>query len=548
MGRARELPGRILDALERLAGSTRGGVVLFALGIAVYAARAVAWPLTTGRDLDEYLYAWIQLFDSDVLLPWSMLFRTPATPVVAGPLLDVAGGALAEPALALLFAGSVVAWAAAASAFGPRAALLTAAALLVYPGYGAMFHELASETVLAAAFAGWALLVVRVSARPSVFGFALVGLGIALLALIRPGNAVLLCFALFPLVLPAAWRARLAWTVALTAAAIVPLAAWSLHNGLRFGEYKLARGGNAVVPFYRAFLTDRIVSPEHGPASRRLGAAVRSHLLTREPYRSYRVTSEEVFSAGSARVHEDMYLLSDEVFGWETDYSVLRDAALEAIAAEPWAYASGVLETIWLQLSEPYYRLAPESASEVTDEPETVVVGGKRLPRPSEGQLIPEGQNLWISRPDNRIREEWTSPTEHHFVFDDPRDRPRFARVETPARGAVRRPARPNRQLTARREAQPGLPLVPASRALARRRPRRARASPPEERPSRRSRSPRRQLLVVTLNALGLPADRHFVLPVAPAFVLLGAVGLLGRRSGTGRAPTSGGSGRSRPA
>ena len=528
-------------------GRARGGVVLFALGIAVYAARAVAWPLTTGRDLDEYLYAWIQLFDSDVLLPWSMLFRTPATPVVAGPLLDVAGGALAEPALALLFAGSVVAWAAAASAFGPRAALLTAAALLVYPGYGAMFHELASETVLAAAFAGWALLVVRVSARPSVFGFALVGLGIALLALIRPGNAVLLCFALFPLVLPAAWRARLAWTVALTAAAILPLAAWSLHNGLRFGEYKLARGGNAVVPFYRAFLTDRIVSPEHGPASRRLDAAVRSHLLTREPYRSYRVTSEEVFSAGSARVHEDMYLLSDEVFGWETDYSVLRDAALEAIEAEPWAYASGVLETIWLQLSEPYYRLAPGSAPEVTDEPETVVVGGKRLPRPSEGQLIPEGQNLWISRPDNSIREEWTSPTEHHFVFDDPRDRPRFARVQRrleelfgglPDRTGNSRLAEKLNQAS-RWYPRPVLWLAVGLVALALRRPRNARVVVALAAAA---------LLVVTLNALGLPADRHFVLPVAPAFVLLGAVGLLGRRSGTGRAATSDASGRSRPA
>jgi hypothetical protein len=37
-------------------------------------------------------------------------------------------------------------------------------------------------------------------------------------------------------------------------------------------------------------------------------------------------------------------------------------------------------------------------------------------------------------------------------------------------------------------------------------------------------------LLVVFLNALGLFADLHFVLPVAPAFVLLGLGGLLGTR------------------
>ena len=35
---------------------------------------------------------------------------------------------------------------------------------------------------------------------------------------------------------------------------------------------------------------------------------------------------------------------------------------------------------------------------------------------------------------------------------------------------------------------------------------------------------------VVLLNALGLFADLHFVLPVAPAFVLLGLAGLLGER------------------
>ncbi|MEP7225248.1 MAG: hypothetical protein ABI783_09850, partial [Actinomycetota bacterium] len=37
-------------------------------------------------------------------------------------------------------------------------------------------------------------------------------------------------------------------------------------------------------------------------------------------------------------------------------------------------------------------------------------------------------------------------------------------------------------------------------------------------------------LAVVVLNAFGLFADLHFVLPVAPAFVLFGAGALLGRR------------------
>ena len=101
----------------------------------------------------------------------------------------------------------------------------------------------------------------------------------------------------------------------------------------------LARGGNAIVPFYRAFITDNIVSPENGEQSRRLAAAMQQHLLTREPYRSYGVTLDELFEEGSFRVHEDLYLLSDQVFGWDSDYRVLRDAGIEGVRAHPGTYA-----------------------------------------------------------------------------------------------------------------------------------------------------------------------------------------------------------------
>ena len=188
----RQRAARALASLERLADRRLGAVVLFAVAIAIYAIRAIGWPLVGGRDLDEYMYDYIQFLDWHPLLPWSMLFRTPVTPLVVGPALDVAGGFFAEPLMAVLFAGSVVAWATAARAFGARVALLVAAALLVYPAYGLMFHELSSEPVFAAAFAGWALLVTRAAMRPSVRRFAYAGLGVALLALVRPGNALLL--------------------------------------------------------------------------------------------------------------------------------------------------------------------------------------------------------------------------------------------------------------------------------------------------------------------------------------------------------------------
>ena len=278
----------------------------------------------------------------------------------------------------------------------------------------------------------WALLVTRAATTPSLGRFVLVGLGIALLALARPGNAVLLVFALLPLTLGVAWRQRLGWAAAVALAALLPLAGWTVHNGLRFDKYTLARGGNAIIPFYRAFITDRIVSPENGPDSRSLGRAVEQHLLTREPYRSYGVTLDDVFESGSFRIHEDLYLLSDQVFGWDSDYAILRNAGIEAVRKHPRAYASGVLQTIWQQLSESIFRGVPQGgrsdASPAAKE-KTVVVGGRTLPAPTEGQPIPADRWFGSHDPTTPSVRCGRRPLTTSFAFTRPADAARFERI-----------------------------------------------------------------------------------------------------------------------
>jgi hypothetical protein len=527
----RDAFARVLARLETLASGRSGAVLLFALALAVYALQAVAWPLKSGRDLDEYLYAYVQLFDRHVLLPWSLLFRTPIAPLVDGTLLDFFGGHLAEPAMAVLYAGSIVCWAAAARHFGARVALAVALGLLAYQGYAIMFHELSSEPVFAAAFALWGLLVVRAVFIPSVARFALAGLGVALLALVRPGNAVLLAFAIVPLLVAGAWRARIGRTAAFVVAAALPLLAWSIHNGVRFDYWGLARGGNAVVPLYRAFITDHIISPENGPDSRRLADAMQRHLLTREPYRSYGVTLDQLFRHGSFRVHEDLYLLSDQVFGWSSNYEVLRKAGVEGVRAHPGTYAKGVSGTVWDQLSKAEFRTISSSsdATQKRSKPATVVIQGRRLPAPTEGEPIPAGQVVWISRPDQSIKQVWTSPTTWHFEFERPGERVRFEEVTDEVHDLFE--ALPDRNGNAalalrlnqlsRWYPRPWMWIVLGVVAIVVRRPRGwpmlialALAA----------------FAVVLLNALGLFADLHFLLPVAPAFVLLGLGGLLGVR------------------
>jgi hypothetical protein len=391
-----------------------------------------------------------------------------------------------------------------------------------------MFHEISSEPVFAAAFSLWALLVVRATRAPSPARFALVGVGVAFLALVRPGNAVLLAFVVFPFVLAGDLRRRVTHAGAFLLAALLPLVVWAVLNGVRFGDYSLARGGNAVIPFYRAYITDKIVSPENGPASRRLAEAVRTHLITRDPYKSYGVTVGEVFRSGSFRIHEDFYLLSDQVFGWDTNYSVLRKAGIEAVREHPGTYASGVLDTIWKQLSKSYFRSLPTDQARTRSQP-VVEVRGQKLPAPSEGQPIPAGQSVWISRPDNCIRDVWTSATAHHFTFCKPGYKRRFNAISNELDSLFAGlPDRTGNGWLALRMNQasrwyPRLILWIALGviALAWRRPSGTRTLVAIALTA---------FVVIVLNALGLFADPRFVLPVAPAFILFGSCALLGKR------------------
>ena len=171
---------------------------------------------------------------------YQAVLRGDMAPIVVGVPLDLTGGWGAQVVFTLLFAASVLAWTRVALAFGNRAALVTAVALILYPGYGSLFHELASDAVAAAAFAGWALTLRRAVARPTAARFAVVGLMVAAAALARPGNQALVALAIVPLALSIPLRQRIACVVTCVAAAAVVLGGWAVNNGLRYDDYTVA--------------------------------------------------------------------------------------------------------------------------------------------------------------------------------------------------------------------------------------------------------------------------------------------------------------------
>jgi hypothetical protein len=566
-------------SFEAWVGTRSSAAALFVVALAVFALESVVLPAYPGRDMARYVQTFVQLGYHVPVYPAVLNTRGPLAALGVGVPLEI-GGWTAEVWLALLYAFSIVAWGRVALTFGSRAAVLTAGLLLAYPGYGILFHELASDALFAAAFAGWAVLLARAIQRPSVAGFLIAGGGMGVLVLVRPANQVLIVMALLPLLLRAPWRERLAWLAAFFVASVTVTQGWKALAELRYGAAVALKPSTAaigaavvLVPLllparwrgrialvvallvvavvavkgwpgqspaqdarsleqslsnqflYRAFELDRIFSPDNGPASRKVSRVVQRDLLTREPYRSYGVGVHEFFSSGSDRVFGDM---TGVVNGAD-----LAAATREAIRRHPKAFATSVARTLWDQISRrPLY--APESvggggeAAAPQQATQFIVVNGRRLPRPSEGQPIPAsaiGPVLWT--PGGPAREVWRSPTKHQTVFADSRDQRRFEKfgrdVERLSARIPTRNAHPElvRRLNqaSHRFPPPVAWLVVGLVALALRRPRRALVALA---PSVAG------VVVIVATSLVAPSVAEYAVPVSPAFLMLAAVGLVG--------------------
>ena len=562
---------------EGWVGTRSSALALFLVGCLVFALQSIALPVGPGRDMGRYVQAFLQLgYDEPVLVSVADT-RGPLASLGVGLPLEL-GGTAAEIWLAVLYAASIVAWSAVANYFGPRAALLTAALLVVNPGYGILFHGLASDSLFAAAFSGWALLLARAILRPSLLLFAITGAAMGALVLVRPANQLLIVMTLLPLVLRASWGDRARWAAAFFVASTAVSQGWKAVMHLRYGDSTglrpsmaflvvglmlvvllvptrwrkslivasipllliglVLRGGvdpvrdaralvqspSAGVFLFRTFEINRIVAPDNGPESRKLADVVERELLPKEPYRSYGVTLDEVFSSGSDRIFGD-------VTGVATGVD-LSAVAAEAIRSHRRKFASGIGRTGWELLRARVFAapISPEGEDESSGggKTPTIVVNGRELPAPSEGQPIPASRfGPVLNTLYGGAREVWRSPTEHAFVFDDPRDERRYeAFQEDTARFVERIPTRDANESLVDRLNQasrwfppPVVWLVIGAVALAVRRPRRALVAIAPAVAA---------LAVICGTALVAVPVAEYALPVSPAFVLLAGAGLLG--------------------
>jgi hypothetical protein len=236
------------------------------------------------------------------------------------------------------------------------------------------------------------------------------------MALTRPAHQVLFLLVPLPLLLVAARRLRLRWTAVVAVTALVPCLVWVGLNGVRYDDLALSRGGGAWTPFYRAYLTDRLVRPANGPASRELAELVQSELLPFEPYRSHGVTLAGFFGEPDTRYHEDLVGLTDRVYGWDDQNAILRRVALEGIRRDEWSFVRGVARSFAIQLVQGDSVLPRGAQGDPTDGPAQSADSAALV-----GTPIPAARfSYWLSRPDNAFTEVWTSPVDHVVVSDDP--------------------------------------------------------------------------------------------------------------------------------
>jgi hypothetical protein len=512
-------------ALEAFSLRPTASFVLVGLALVAYAIVSLAFPLGAGRDLGVYLRAAFELRQAEIVLPQALLTRGPATGIFAETLLEL-GPLVAETAMAFLYALSVLCWWRVGRRLGPAAGVLTAALLLAYPGYLLLFHRIASDALYAGTFALAALLTARFVEKRSTGRAAALGAVLALLVLVRPVSQILVLLAPLLLVGRGAWRPRLGSLAVFGATAAIPILLWAGHNGVRAGDFTVVRGGGNTLPFFRAYVVDGIVEPENGPASRELAAAIERDLLPREPYRSYGVELDDFFDSGSGRLHEDLVGLSDRTWGWHDDYRQLASVAREAVRAHPEVFARGVLRDSWRLLWWPVLLPAGTPEAEGPGEP----VRSDGLPPPTDGELIPSASvSAFISTPDGRFREVWTSPTEHTILADDPADATHLDRMNRRVdRMFDRFPEREGStwlgewlNRASRWFPRPVFWLLAGALAVAIRRPQGV-ATPLVLSAA--------ALLLFVGTALAVPAAAEYSTPVVPSFLLLAAAGLVAPR------------------
>lgn len=374
---------------------------------------AAHWfPLREGRDAMTYFLCFRDMFQIEPEFPLLMLFRTPLTPLFYGACFEFLGSTGVEFVLALLYAGSITSVFAVVREFSLVGAWALNALLAVNLWLFRWFNAVGSETLQTVLLCLWFSCTFFAMRSGKVRLWVGVAVIVFLLVLNRPGNQTFALSVLLPLFITGETvKRRLVLCASFLITYAVALLAFCSLNYLRYGEFCVARFGNAHLPFYRLFVQEHVISPNDGPASSRLASFVAEKVLTNPIYQQYEITSEVFFRCSTQRMFNSL-IYAFQKDGLEDDFSMLRDAGIESIRRD---FKGSLLRYLEHLINVFDYRdrkrftisnLRDLSRAFVRERAERYLrYAEKGLPQPTEGDLVPS-MPLFAAREGRRV-ENW---------------------------------------------------------------------------------------------------------------------------------------------
>ncbi len=321
-------------------------IIIFSSALC-YLLFALAFPIAPGRDMGTYFQYFSQFFSNNPTSYTLMLYRTPGAPFFYG-ILNLLGGAIAiEIALGICFVIMSLVIFNVSSNFHKICGYISVLLLFANINYQISFHSISSDNLFSFGLVIWLGIFFYTIKYPSILKIIVNVFWVFILILIRPSSQYFAIAAFLPFLIKSySFKKRLYSSIVFAIVLIFLLTIYSEINLLHYGDFTISRGTKATMPFSRVYTTDRIVRNDNGPYSKALESAIEKDLLQKEPYKTYSISSDVLFIAGSARMWSDLVSLSNRIYGWDSDYDNLLHVSIEAINKYPKIYLKGYLSTL----------------------------------------------------------------------------------------------------------------------------------------------------------------------------------------------------------
>ncbi|MBF0383962.1 MAG: hypothetical protein HQL69_23340 [Magnetococcales bacterium] len=323
--------------------------LLLSLVVLLFLVASFVWNIELGRDWHRYFIYFFK-FPAD-----PNLFTLPGTPLVLGTIAK--GGFFAfylflfVAYLTTIFGSYYV-----ARLFSQNMARIVSLLALGHMQLTLIHVKLNSDPLFVMACTLLAISLVRLYKQQDIYSYALIGLAILFAAMVRPIGQLFGILFLLPIVCFGFSKKNLLLAGVIFAVVVSGFAGVAVYHYSELGKFVITEGSGGLI-FRGAYLQSRVISPDNGPASKRLGKLVDQ--LVKDPiYKEAGITADKFFSDPNKYYYYDMANAQPKSIQGVDNYmekiKFFSDVTKEAIAAKPIQYLQGVYKNISFTFTRVY--------------------------------------------------------------------------------------------------------------------------------------------------------------------------------------------------